>query len=125
MTAATIVLREIDDPVRMVAFAAGFGLGTVLGVSVERWLAPGTAVVQVVAPIDSPEVAPGLRAEGFGVTVLNGEGRDGDVRLSFTVLPRRKLRTALGIVRDANPQAFMTMEDVRTLHKKRASAMRK
>lgn len=125
VTAASIVLRELDDPVRMVAFAAGFGLGTILGVSLERWLAPGTAVVQVMAPIASPEVATAMRAEGFAVTTLNGEGRDGDVRLSLSVVPRRQLRRVLGIVRSINREAFTTIEDVYMPRWPRASAVRK
>ncbi len=125
VTAATLVLREVDDPVRMVAFATGFGLGTILGVSLERWLAPGTAVVQVVSPVASPEVAPELRSQGFGVTVLNGEGRDGDVRISLSVIPRRQLRQVLQTVRSTNPDAFTTIEDVFMPRWPRASAVRK
>jgi uncharacterized protein YebE (UPF0316 family) len=33
--AVTLVLQNLNDPVRMVAYAVGFGLGTVLGVTVD------------------------------------------------------------------------------------------
>lgn len=111
--AAGQVINNLDDPVRIVAFAAGFAGGTVLGVAVERWLAVGTTILRVVAPVDSPQVAAALREEGFKVTVLNGEGRDGDVRLTFTVIPRRMSKTAVGVIRGINPDAFVVLEDVR------------
>ena len=104
VTAASIVLRELDDPVRMVAFAFGFAAGTVLGASLERLLAIGTTVVHAVSSGDGG-TADALRAAGYRVTVLGGEGRDGEVRMAFTVVPRRRSRDVLSIVRRADPTA--------------------
>ena len=112
--AAGQVLSNLGDPVRILAFAAGFGAGTVLGVTFERWLAVGTTILRVVAPVSSPQVAGALREAGFGVTVLNGEGMDGEVRLTFTVIPRRRAKSALEIVREVNPEAFVLLEGART-----------
>jgi uncharacterized protein YebE (UPF0316 family) len=124
--AVTIVLRELDDPVRMVAYAAGFGLGTLLGVSLERRLAVGTVLVQVMAPVSSPSSAEALRAEGLRVTELNAQGRDGAVRMIFCVVPRRKLRLVLDTVHRVNPAAFVTTEDVAVAQLwRRASSVRK
>ena len=107
------VLRNLDDPVLMVGFAAGFGAGTFLGVLVEGWLAMGTKIVRIVASVDSPQAAPVLRENGYAVTVLNGEGLQGEVRLALTVVPRRQLRKVLGIIYETNPKAFVTFEHVR------------
>jgi len=125
--AAGLVLSELDDPVRMVAFAFGFGAGTFLGASLERLLAVGNAVVHIVAPVDSPPTAFELREAGFGATVLNGEGMDGDVRMTFTVVPRRRVKEVLAVARRANPQAFVTVEDVRAAETapRAATAVRK
>lgn len=73
----------------------------------------GTNIVRIVAPVGSPQVAEALREEGFAVTVLNGEGLHGDVRLALTVVPRRRLREVLEIVYGINPAAFVTFEQVR------------
>ena len=75
-------------------------------------LAMGTAFVRVVAPLDTDQVAPRLREEGFPVTVINAHGRDGEVRLSFMVMPRKKIKQALATVREINPEAFVTVEEV-------------
>lgn len=112
--AASQVFANLDDPARLVAFAAGFGAGTVLGGTIERWMALGKSVLRVITPVDGPPVAPSLRAAGFGVTVVNAEGRDGPVRLAFTVIPRRRHAEALDIVRAVNGEAFVTLEDVST-----------
>ena len=113
VSAAAIVFSNLDNPVRVIAFAAGFSAGTLLGGHFERRLALGTALIRVVAPVATPSVASALRVSGFAVTVLNAEGRDGEVRVTFLVLPRRRIKTALGIIHDANPEAFVTVEDIR------------
>jgi uncharacterized protein YebE (UPF0316 family) len=111
--AVSQVLRDLDDPVRMVGFAAGFAAGTFLGVLIERWLAMGNRIVRVIAPVDTPQAADALRAAGYAVTVLNGEGLSGDVRLAFTVVPRRRLKEVLRIIETVNPKAFVTFEQIR------------
>ncbi|MBI5156588.1 MAG: DUF2179 domain-containing protein [Acidimicrobiia bacterium] len=113
VSAAAIVFTNLDHPIRIISFAAGFATGTMIGGFVERWLAMGTALLRVITPIESAPVAEALRAAGYAVTVLNAEGRDGEVRLNFMVLPRRKVKDALAIVHRVSPDAFITVEDIR------------
>jgi len=112
ITAASLVFANLGNPVRAVAFAAGFAMGVLVGGFVERRIAMGTVFIRVVAPLDSRQVAPSLREEGFPVTVVNAHGRDGEVRLSFMVTPRKQLRRALAIIHGTNPEAFVTVEEV-------------
>ena len=112
VVAAGLVLGNLDEWYKVLAYAGGFGLGTALGGSIDHWIASGQVFVRVMAPVDSPEVAPTLRAHGFGVTVLNGEGRDGDVRLTVSAMPRRELPKALQTIHRENPKAFVTVDEV-------------
>jgi uncharacterized protein YebE (UPF0316 family) len=111
VTAAGLVLTNLDSPIKAVAFASGYAAGTILGSTIERWIGVGDAMVRVITGVDSPPVADHLRAEGYAVTVINGEGLNGDVRIAFTVIGRRRARRVLEVVRNANPEAFVTIED--------------
>jgi len=104
------VLRDLDDPVRMVGYAVGFATGTVLGSTIERWIGMGQSILRVIVPFDTPPVAPGLRAAGYGVTVVHAEGLQGPVRITFAVVPRRQITHAIGLVKEVNPTAFLTIE---------------
>ena len=91
LVAATMVFSNLNSPPRMLAYAGGFGLGTYLGATLlESWLAVGNTMMRVVSPVTSPQVDEALRRAGFGVTVINADGRDGEVRLAFTIIPRRR-----------------------------------
>lgn len=48
------------------------------------------------------------------MTVVNASGRDGEVRILFTVLKRKKLKQALRVVESIYPRAFVTVEEATT-----------
>jgi uncharacterized protein YebE (UPF0316 family) len=115
LVAATIVFSNLNSPPRMLAYASGFALGTYLGTLLESRLAVGNTMMRVVSPIGSPKVEGPLRAAGFAVTAVNGDGRDGEVVLAFTIIPRRRIKEALAIVHDLDPAAFVTLQDIETI----------
>ena len=100
----------------MVAFALGFAAGTYAGSVVEEWLALGQSLIRVVAPTQTDPVAPLLRQQGYGATVLNGDGLSGEVRVTFSVVPRKKVWTVTRLIHEANPQAFVTVEQTSTVN---------
>lgn len=118
--AAGQVINDLANPVKVISYVLGFSVGTMVGVTVERWMALGKTLLRIVAPVSSPQVVDELRARGYYATVLNGEGRDGDVRVIFSVIPRKKMRVLEELVLKINPQAFVTFEETRTLGLMRA-----
>jgi len=112
VVAVGLVLSDLDEWYKVVAFAAGFGMGTALGGALDALIASGQVFVRVMAPSESPPVAEELRALGFGATVLNAEGLLGDVRLTLLAMPRRRQNEAISVIREVNPQAFVTVDAV-------------
>jgi uncharacterized protein YebE (UPF0316 family) len=112
--AAGIVLTNLDSIPRILAFSLGFGVGTALGSHVEQRLALGHSILRVVTPTGSPPVAAVLREAGYGVTELNASGLRGDVRIAFTVVPRRNTRDVLSRVGEVNDAAYVTLQSVST-----------
>ncbi len=110
LTAAAQVLTSLDSPLKFVAYAGGYAAGTMLGVSVERWIAVGEVLMRVVTPVDAPSAEHLLRQAGYGVTVVNGQGMRGDVRILFVVIPRRRTPDVMRIVKQVNPDAYITFE---------------
>ena len=110
--AAGLVLSNLDEWYKVIAFAGGFGLGTALGGTLDRWIASGQVLVRVMAPVESPQAAEILRERGFGVTVLNAEGKDGAVRLTLVAIRRKRLAEVLHLIRSMNEAAYVTVDDV-------------
>ncbi|MEC7863785.1 MAG: DUF5698 domain-containing protein [Bacteroidota bacterium] len=113
------VIKDIDEPILIAGYAIGFAAGTILGYYAERILGLGDVVIRVFASIESPSVAEPLRAKGFGVTVINGEGKDGTVKIYWCIIPRRKLKSALQIVKKVNPDAYVTTDSANPISLKK------
>jgi len=102
------------DPWAIIGWAVGFGTGTAVGITLERWLGQGTVLMRVITR--DPAQASALRTElvnnDVGVTALPGEGRDGEIKLLFLVAPRKRCKEILRIVQRLDPHAFITIDPV-------------
>jgi len=110
IVAISQVIKDIDDPVLIGAYAAGFAAGTILGSYIERIVGVGNIIVRVFCPANSPSVAETLRENGHGVTVIDGEGKEGPVKIYLCVIPRRKLKSVLNMIEEINPNAYITTD---------------
>lgn len=110
--AAALVLSDLNEWYKVVAYAGGFGLGTSLGGYLDAWIASGQVFLRVMAPVDTPSVGHALRDRGFAATVVNAEGFEGDVRMTLTAIPRRQQKQVVDIIKSVNPAAFVTVDDI-------------
>ena len=81
-----------------------------MGSYIERIVGVGNIVVRVFSPANSPSVAEALRENGHGVTVIDGEGKDGPVKIYWCVISRRKLKSVLKMIEEINPKAYITTD---------------
>jgi uncharacterized protein YebE (UPF0316 family) len=107
------VLQRLDNPLCFIAYAGGFAIGSLVGLRVESWMAVGTRIVRIIALERADELARDLREAGVGVTVVDGHGAQGPVKILFSLVRRRDLERILHLVRDDYPSAFYSIEDVR------------
>jgi uncharacterized protein YebE (UPF0316 family) len=115
VTAISRVLTDLDNWYNIIGYAAGFATGTVLGIWLEEKLGVGYGHVRVFSPRFGAQLAESLRQEGFAVTVISGRGRDGTVDILSCSIPRRQVRALRKMVTTTDPQAFITVENVRPL----------
>ena len=100
------------DPFRIIGYASGFACGTVLGMTVERWLAFGRTLVRIISRERSHELRQRLFDEGYGVTAVTGHGRQQEVLILFLVTPRKRVRQLMALLKETDPHAFITHEPV-------------
>jgi len=106
------IMKAVDNPVNMVAFAAGFAAGTLVGMTLEKWIASGHVLVRVISDVGKERLAGEVRAAGFGVTLLTGEGREGEQEILFIVALRRRAAELLDLIRRVDEAAFVTVDPV-------------
>jgi uncharacterized protein YebE (UPF0316 family) len=106
------IMKNLNDVGCFLGFAAGFTLGNFLGVLIEKKLALGTQVVRIITTRDATELVQGFRDAGYGVTRVAAEGTTGPVQMVFTVIQRKQLGNAVAIIKEFDPRAFYSVEDV-------------
>lgn len=109
------IMNNLGGIVNYVAYAAGFAMGNYVGISLERRLAMGMVVMRIITNKPADELIEHLKQEYHGVTNIAARGVSGEVRLVLAVIKRKDIPFFLKIVKNYNPKAFVSVEDVRLL----------
>jgi uncharacterized protein YebE (UPF0316 family) len=108
------IMRNLNNVAAYLAYAGGFATGTFVGITLEERLSLGMVIVRIITKKDCSPLIDRLKAENYGLTLLDAEGAQGPVTILFTVLKREDLPHVVGIIKEFNPHAFYSVEDVRT-----------
>ena len=109
----TTVLSNIENILNVIAYAAGFATGSILGMFIEERLAVGFSEVHIISPRRGRAIADHLREEGYAVTEIPARGKDGMVSMLSSSVRRRHISAVEGAVREIDEDAFVTVEDIR------------
>jgi uncharacterized protein YebE (UPF0316 family) len=117
VVAISSVLTGPLQPLSVVGYATGFATGNVVGMWIEELLAIGFIQITVVSSNRGALIGEQLRKNGFGVTEILARGKDGTVAMMQLNVRRREVATVDTIALEADPNAFITAEDVRPLRR--------
>lgn len=115
LIAITQVMENLSNVASYFAWAGGFATGNFLGLRIEQKLALGQVVVRVITVDSADNLVDRLKGRGYRLTCVDARGTRGKVNLLFMIVKRKKLDEVIGIIRSFNPQAFYSIEDVRSV----------
>jgi len=115
--AITSVLKNLDNPLNILGYAAGFATGNVIGLLIRERLAIGHIQLSIVSPSRGTAIAEKLRDEGYGITEVSARGKDGMVALLSCSVLRKKAEHVRKLVAEVDESAFITAEDVRPVRR--------
>ncbi len=107
------IMTNVNNWMAYIAFASGFASGNVVGIWLEEKIALGTLIVRIITRREADDLVKALRAADFGVTNIDAVGEHGPVMAIFTIVRRKALPEVIDLIRQYNPNAFYTIEDVR------------
>ncbi|MBG9987635.1 DUF2179 domain-containing protein [Aerococcaceae bacterium DSM 111176] len=102
----SIVMQYISQPIYLITYAVGFGVGIYTGMIIEDKLALGYSVVHIITNSTDHTLAQNLRTLGYGVTIQPGYGRDGDRLVLMALTPRSEERKLYDAIEELSPSAF-------------------
>jgi uncharacterized protein YebE (UPF0316 family) len=113
LTAINQIMSGEKHLIHFMAYASGYATGTYVGIWLEGKLSLGKVIIRVITRLDATELAASLRDADYMTTILDAEGSLGKVKVIFTVVERQKLPKVVALIKQFNPNAFYTVEDVR------------
>ncbi|MCR8645627.1 DUF2179 domain-containing protein [Paenibacillus sp. N1-5-1-14] len=111
-----MVLQYVNQPLSLIVYATGYGLGVLVGSWIEGKIALGYVTLKVIVNDPESGLPNRLRDQGYGVTSWIGDGRDGH-RLVLEVLAKRKNQRSLyNTILENDPKAFIVTMEPTQLH---------
>lgn len=109
------IMKHLNNVVCYIAYGSGFAMGNYIGMLLEEKLSLGTVIFRIIPKGDSSELISWLQSQNYGVTIVDGEGSMGKVKVIFSILDRKNIEHVLSSINKYNPRAFYSIEDVRTV----------
>ena len=113
MVAKEVMMAANSWP-HYLAWAAGFATGNYIGLRIEERLALGLQIVQIITDSHSDALMKHLREANHGATVIDAQGAEGAVKVIFSIVQRKHVKQLVQLVERYNPNAFYTIEDIRS-----------
>jgi len=113
----TRIMANLDNWTCYIAYSAGFATGNFTGMILEEKLALRVEMIRIITQRRADNLIAALKKDGFAVTTVNATGSFGDVSILYVVVSRKHIRQVLELIRQYNPRAFYTIEDIRFISK--------
>lgn len=107
------LINNITHPILYFAYALGFATGTYVGMKIEEKLSFGKVMVRIIVQKDVKKLIEALRETDHPITFVNAEGKNGKVKMIFTIIERRDLSKIKSVIQKINPNAFYSVEDIK------------
>jgi len=111
-----LVLTNLDNIGGIIAYIAGYGIGTVIGMEIEDRISLGDVIVRIISAKDPGPLMSRLSGMGYGITRLEGSGAfSSSVAVLLMVVPRKALDRLVSLLRTDYPDLLFTIEDIRSM----------
>lgn len=104
------VFQHLDAIPNLFGYAIGFGLGNIIGVTIEQKIGFGFVQLNVISLHNTDDIANNLRKSRFGVTILPGEGGAGGVSVIILIVARKLQKKVISLIESIDKKAFITVQ---------------
>ncbi len=109
------VVNGLSNPGNLLAYALGFASGNYIGSYIEEKIALGNLTAQVILNDSGEGIIHELRENGFGVTVIVGQGKEGPKNMLNITLKRKDLNKLHELLADLDKEAFITVSSTKLI----------
>ena len=101
------IVQQVDSIYGILAYAAGFAVGTIIGVIISEKLSRDLISTNIISKKHSDEIKEVLKEEGYGITTYSGKGIKGEVEIINVVCSQLNAKRMNKLVYNTDPKAFL------------------
>ncbi|OGU93902.1 MAG: hypothetical protein A2475_03085 [Ignavibacteria bacterium RIFOXYC2_FULL_35_21] len=113
ITAVSQIMLNLHNFYYYFVWALGFATGTYVGVTIERRISLGQLIVRVITRFNADNLIEFVKSKNYHFTHVDAIGNSGNVKVLYIVIKRQNLYELIDNIKNYNPNAFYTVEDVR------------
>lgn len=113
LLAAREVFSSLNSWLPIIAYSLGFAAGTYVGIILEQRLSVGKVLLRVITTQDAKKIIEAFKEEDFPLISTHGVSSWGDIDMIFLVMNRKRLNPAINFIKEQDPKASYSVEDVR------------
>ena len=107
------IIQNLTQWQNYVAYGLGYAIGNFLGIFIEERIALGNSVVRIITNDKAHDLAKILVEKGFRISLVNAQGNNGKVSIIFLLVKRKTLKSLIPLIKEHNPLAVYSVEDIR------------
>lgn len=111
------VFANASSLIAYIAYAAGYATGNYVGILVENKIAFGYLMLRIYTKKEGRELSQLLNKNGYGSTLIRGEGAVSEVDIIETVISRKSQQKVISLINTFDENAFYLIEDIRSKQK--------
>jgi uncharacterized protein YebE (UPF0316 family) len=104
------IFQNLDEVINLFGYAIGFGIGNILGITIEQKIGLGFAQLNIISKIASEKIIEILRKQKYGVTVLPAHGVSGQLSIIVVIVPRKFQKKVIKLIESVDSNAFITVQ---------------
>jgi uncharacterized protein YebE (UPF0316 family) len=104
------IFQHLDHIQNLFGYAIGFGLGNIIGITIEQKIGFGFVQLNIISKKASDKIAEALRNQKYGVTVLPAYGVSGNISILVIIAPRKFQKKIISLIESIDSKAFITVQ---------------
>jgi uncharacterized protein YebE (UPF0316 family) len=110
------IMQHLDNVLCYIAYGAGFAMGNYIGIRLDEKLSIGTVLIRIIPQKDTTRLIDSFKERQIGYTYMDAKGSRGEVNVIMTIIKRKDVPEVVGLIKECNPNAFYTIEEVKSIH---------
>ena len=116
ISSSLVVGGIIQDPLRVVVYVLGCGIGCYLGMVLDEKLAIGQDMITVIVDKkDGVKLVKEIRESGYAVTTLEGKSKNKDKTILMIATKRKREKKLINLIFRINENVLIIDESVNTI----------